>query len=66
MLKRNEFLWLFLTKGFDEKCKKTELALNLIEKQYFGEKKTFSLHYSRIATPRTSKKLSFFNGTLRP
>ena len=39
MLKRNEFLWLFLTKGFVEKCKKTELALNLIEKQYFRKKK---------------------------
>ena len=34
MLRRNEFLWIFF-KGFDEKCKQTELALNFIQKQYF-------------------------------
>ena len=32
MLKRNEFLWIFLSKGF----KQTELALNFIQKQYFS------------------------------
>ena len=26
MLKRNKFLWFFLSKGFGEKCKHTELA----------------------------------------
>ena len=31
-LKRNEFLWIFLSKGFGEKCKPTELALNFIQK----------------------------------
>ena len=36
MLKRNEFLWIFLSKGFDERCKQTELALNFIQKQYFS------------------------------
>ena len=37
MLKKNEFLWIFfLSKGFDQKCKQTELALNLIQKQYFS------------------------------
>ena len=36
MLKRNEFLWLFLSKGFAEKWKHTELALNFFQKQYFS------------------------------
>ena len=37
VLKRNEFLWIFfLSKGFDEKCKETELAWNFIQKQYFS------------------------------
>ena len=36
MLKRNEFLWIFLRKGFDEKCKQRELALYFIQKQYFS------------------------------
>ena len=35
MLKRNEFLWIFLSNGFGEKCKLTELDLNFIQKQYF-------------------------------
>ena len=26
----------FLCKGFDEKCKQTESALNFIQKQYFS------------------------------
>ena len=42
MLKRNEFLWFFFNKGFGAKCKPTELALNFIQKQYFGEKKHIS------------------------
>ena len=33
-LKRNEFLRIFLSKGFDEKCKQTELALNFIQKHF--------------------------------
>ena len=33
MLQRKEFL---LSKGFDEKCKQTELALIFIQKQYFS------------------------------
>ena len=36
MLKRNEFLWIFLSNGFDEKCKLTEIALSFIQKQYFS------------------------------
>ena len=36
MLKRDEFLWIFLTKGFNEKCKQTKLALDFIQKQYFS------------------------------
>ena len=44
MLKRNKFLWFFfLSKGFDEKCKPTELALNFVKKQYFSLKKHFPL-----------------------
>ena len=35
MLKRKEYLWIFLNKSFDERCKQTELALNFIQKQYF-------------------------------
>ena len=35
----------------------TELALNFIQKQQFSLKKTFSFHYSRIATPWISKNL---------
>ena len=29
----------FKRKGFNEKCKQTELALNFIQKQYFSLKK---------------------------
>ena len=36
MLKRDEFLPIFLSKGFDEKYKETELALNFIQKQCFS------------------------------
>ena len=36
MLKRDEFSRIFLSKGFDEKYKETELALNFIQKQYFS------------------------------
>ena len=36
MLKREEFLKIFLSKGLDEKYKETELALNFIQKQYFS------------------------------
>ena len=37
MLKKNEFLWFFfLSKGFGEKCKHTELALNFVKKQNFS------------------------------
>ena len=35
-LKRNEFLWLFLSKGFGETCKPIELALNFVQKQNFS------------------------------
>ena len=35
LLKRNEFLY-FLSEGFGEKCKHTEVALNFIQKQYFS------------------------------
>ena len=51
MLKRNKFLWIFLGKGFHEKCKHAKIALNIIQKQYFSSKNPFSFHYSRIATP---------------
>ena len=56
MLKRREFLWIFSGKGFHEKCKHTEIALNIIQKQYFGSKNRFSFHYSRITTRSISKK----------
>ena len=36
MLKRNGFLWFFLSKRFGEKCKHTELALNFIQKKNFS------------------------------
>ena len=36
ILERNEFLWIFFSNGFDEKCKLTKLALNFIQKQYFS------------------------------
>ena len=36
MLKQNRFLWIFLSNGFNKKCKLTELALNFIQKQYFS------------------------------
>ena len=36
MLKRPNFYGFFLSSGFDEKCKLTELALNFIQKQYFS------------------------------
>ena len=70
MLKRNEFFWIFLGKGLREKCKHTEIALNIIQKQYFSSNNPFSFHYSRIATLWISNQLllkfSFFKGTLRP
>ena len=50
ILQRNEFLWIFLGKGFHEKCKHTEIALN-IQKHDFTSKKTLSFYHSRIATP---------------
>ena len=31
---------IFLSEGFGEKCKHTEVALNFIQKQYFSQKKT--------------------------
>ena len=40
----------FLGRGFREKCKHTEIALNIIQKQYFSPKNPFAFHYSRIAT----------------
>ena len=36
MLKKSEFLWFFLGKGFGENCWHTELALNFAQKQYFS------------------------------
>ena len=49
--RENELLWIILGKGFCEKCKHTEIALNVIQKQYFSSKNPFSFHYSPIATP---------------
>ena len=61
---------IFLGKGCGEKCKCTELAWNFIQINFIVKKKTFFLHYSRIATPRTRKNmfLNFlvFTGTRRP
>ena len=42
---------LVLGRGFREKCKHTEIALNIIQRKYFSSKNPFSFHYSRIATP---------------
>ena len=37
MLKEERiFMDFFLSKGFGEKCKHTELALNFVQKQYFS------------------------------
>ena len=37
MLKRKKFFMIFfLSKGFGEKCKHTELALNFVQKQNFS------------------------------
>ena len=36
ILKRNEFLWFFLSKGFREEYKHTELASHFVQKQYFS------------------------------
>ena len=67
MLRGTNFF--FFSKGFGAKCKHTQLALNFIQKQYFSEKNTFPLYFSRIGTPWTSKKLllkfSIFEGILR-
>ena len=41
---------IFLSEGFSEKCKHTELALNFIQKQNLF-KKTSSLHYTQIGRP---------------
>ena len=49
------FYGFLLGKGFREKCKRIELALNFIQKQYFSPKKPFSFHYSRIKTSRIKK-----------
>ena len=35
------FMNVFLSEGFGEKCKHSELALNFIEKQYFSYKAYF-------------------------
>ena len=56
MLKRNELLWTFLSEGFSEKFKHTELALNFIQKQYFSLKKTiFPSLYSNGNTVNEQK-----------
>ena len=34
--RETNFYGFFWSKGFDEKCKQTELALNFIQKQYFS------------------------------
>ena len=41
---------IFISEGFGEKCKRTELASNFIQKQYFSYENPFSPHYSQIAT----------------
>ena len=41
MLKRNEFLY-FLSEGFGEKCKHTELVLNFIENNILVTKTYFT------------------------
>ena len=43
MLKRNDFLLIFLGKGFIEKCKHTQLAINFTRKHFFSKKDIFSL-----------------------
>ena len=49
----------FFCKGFDEKYKEIELAFKNIsfKNSILARQKTFSLHYSQIAIPWTSKKL---------
>ena len=41
MLKRNELLCIFLSKGLDGKCKQTELALNFIRNIILAKKTIF-------------------------
>ena len=62
MLRGASFYGFFLSKGFGEKCKHTELALHY--KNSILVKGTFPLHFSRVPTPWTSKKLflSCFSG----
>ena len=57
ILKRNEFLSIFLSTRFGEKYKYTELDLNVVQKQYFSYRNTFFLHFSRTGTPLSRKKL---------
>ena len=38
MLKRNKFLWTFLSTGFNEKCKQRELALKLFKNSILAKK----------------------------
>ena len=42
MLKTNGFLWVFLSNGFGEKCKHTEVALNFVQRHNFSQKKHIS------------------------
>ena len=61
---------IFLSEGFGEKCKHTELALNFIQKQYFSLKKSiFPSLQSNSDTVDQQKfvfEISFFKGTMRP
>ena len=49
----------FLRKGFDEKCKHTELALNFVQSSILVKKNTFSLHFGGIRTSWTIVKVAF-------
>ena len=70
MLKKNKFSCFCSSKPSGKKYKHTELALNFAQKQYFSQRNTFSLYFSQIVKPWSSKKLfwkfSFFEGTLTP
>ena len=51
------FYEFFLSKGVREKGNHTEIALNIIQKQYFSSSKPFFFYHSRRATPWISNQL---------
>ena len=59
MLKRNGFFRFFLSKGFGEKCKHTEVALNFVQKQNFSLKKHISSSFESNRNTVNQEKVAF-------